>query len=120
MPSSTFCGHPSDEIGWAIQFGAEVKLPQLGPADRIGLGLRYAQGASGFGGGSNLSTARTVRQRQRRIAYGPMTDGVFLNGGQIELTTTWTAQAGYEHSWTPTLKSVVHGWLLVGHVQRRG
>ena len=39
------------------------------------------------------------------LAAGQMTDGVYLNGGQIELTTTWTAMAGYEHSWTPNLKS---------------
>ena len=53
---TTVCGHPDDAIGWAIQFGAEVKLPQLGPADRFGMGLRYAQGASGFGAGSNLGS----------------------------------------------------------------
>jgi hypothetical protein len=103
-PSSTFCGHPDDEIGWAIQFGAEVKLPQLGPQDRVGMGLRYAQGASAFGGGSNLGSGGLFGSGNV-VAYGAITDGVFLNGGTIELTTTWTAQAGYEHSWTPNLKS---------------
>jgi hypothetical protein len=101
---TTFCNHPDDAIGWAIQFGAEFKLPQFGPADRFGFGLRYAQGASAFGGGSNLSSG-SLFGSGNVLAVGQITDGVYLNGGQIELTTTWTAMAGYEHSWTPNLKS---------------
>src|SRR3954470_2027399 len=100
---TTFCGHPDDTLGWAIQGGAEIKLPQLGPQDRIGAGARYAQGASGFGQGSNLNGA-SLYGSGNTIAYGTSSDGVFTNGGQIELTTTWTAQAGYEHSWPPNLK----------------
>jgi hypothetical protein len=100
----TTCGHPSDELGWAIQAGGELKLPQFGPQDRIGAGVRYAQGASAYGGGSNLASAALFGSGNV-LAAGQITDGVYLNGGAIELTTTWTAMAGFEHSWTPTLKS---------------
>jgi hypothetical protein len=101
---TTLCGHPDDEIGWAIEYGAEVKLPQFGPQDRIGMGLRYAQGATGFGGGSNLSSG-ALFGNNNTLAVGSVTDGVYLNGGSIALTTSWTAMGGYEHSWTPTLKT---------------
>jgi len=103
-PSTTFCGHPDDKIGWAVEFGAEVKLPQFGPQDRIGFGARYAEGATGYGAGTNLNGAQLFGSGNL-IAYGPTSDGVFLNNGQIELTTSWTVMGGYEHSWTPTLKS---------------
>ena len=66
---TTFCGHPDDAIGWAIEFGAEIKLPQFGPQDRFGFGLRYAQGASGFGQGSNLNGAQLYGSGNT-IAYG--------------------------------------------------
>ena len=38
-----------------------------------------------------------------------ITDGVFVNGGQFELTTTWTAGAGYEHFWLPNVSTTVYG-----------
>jgi len=107
--ATSFCGHPDNAVGWALQLGAEIKLPQFGPQDRFGFGVRYAQGASAFGGGSNLSSGGLFGSGNV-VAYGAMTDAVYVNptaagGGQLELTTTWTAMAGYEHSWTPTLKS---------------
>jgi hypothetical protein len=68
------------------------------------MGLRYAQGASAFGGGSNLASG-SLFGSGNVVAVGQITDGVFVNGGSIELTTTWTAMGGFEHSWTPNLKS---------------
>ena len=38
-----------------------------------------------------------------------LTDGVFVNGGQFQLTTAWTAGAGYEHFWLPNLSTTVFG-----------
>jgi len=46
---------------------------------------------------------------ENNVALGFITDGVYLNGTGIELTTTWTALAGYEHSWAPTLKTSITG-----------
>ena len=112
-------GHPNNRVGWAIETGAEFKLDVITQGDRIGFGVRYAEGASGFGAGSNLSTLSLYGRTSLAgtvgsLAFGPMTDGVFTgttaaNGTQIELTTTWTAMAGYEHNWTPNLKSSFTG-----------
>jgi hypothetical protein len=146
----TNCGHPNDKVGWAVQTGAEFKMDFINPGDRLGFGARYAQGASGFGGGSNLASPALFGSGNN-LAVGWMTDGVFtggtagagtsgststgnlaacgLGGGppptgglpsigaagitcnasQIELTTTWTVMAAYEHYWTPTLKTSLSG-----------
>ena len=35
--------------------------------------------------------------------------GITCNASQIELTTTWTVSAAYEHYWSPTLKTSFGG-----------
>ena len=100
----TICGHPSDKVGWAVLSGGEVKLPMLGPADRAGYMAHYGVGASAFSGGSNLASP-DLFGTGNQVAAGWITDGVYVNGSGIELTTTWSVGAGYEHSWTPTVKT---------------
>jgi hypothetical protein len=102
------CGHPGDRIGWAIQTGAEFRLPFIAPGDRLGIGARYARGASGFGGGSLLASGGLFGS-SNNVAVGWITDGTYTNGTSIELTTTWTMMAAYEHYWTPQLKTSFSG-----------
>ncbi len=108
LTGTTQCGHPDDEIGWAVMGGAELKMDFITPGDRFGVGVNYAVGASGFGGGGLLGTA-SLFDTGNQIALGWLTDGVYVNGSNIELTTTWTVLAAYEHLWTPTLKTSVSG-----------
>jgi len=102
------CNAPADKIGWAINTGAEFKLPMLAPGDRFGFNFRYSQGASNFGGGTNLSSAGLFGSGNN-VAYGFNTDGVYVDGQGIQLTSVWTAGAGYEHNWTPELKTSFTG-----------
>ena len=104
--STTQCGHPSDRVGFFVMGGGELKLPILGPGDRIGADIRYSQGASGYGGGSNLSSP-SLFDTGNHLAVGWMTDGVYVNGSGIELTTAWTVQGGYSHNWSPTFYSTI-------------
>jgi hypothetical protein len=105
---TTQCGHPSDAIGYFLQGGGELKLPLLGPGDKIGFGVRYAVGASGFGGGSNLASPALFGSGNT-AAIGWMSDGVFVNGSSIELTQTMAVQGGYMHYWMPTLSTDIFG-----------
>jgi hypothetical protein len=135
---TTGCGYPSDKVGWAIQTGAEFKVDFINPGDRFGFGARYAQGASGFGAGSNLNSAGLFGAGNQ-VAVGFASDAVFTGGtayagnpiaacniagtalptigtqgvtcnaSSLQLTTTWTVMAGYEHYWTPALKSSFTG-----------
>jgi Porin subfamily len=100
------CGHPSDKVGFFVMGGGELKLPQFGPGDRVGAGVRYSQGASSYGAGLNLASP-DLFSGGNNLALGWMTDGVFVNGSGIELTTAWGVSAGYEHHWNPTLYSSV-------------
>jgi len=134
----TTCGHPDDKVGWAIQTGAEFKMDFITPGDRFGFGARYAEGASGFGAGSNLASPGLFGSGNQ-VAVGFMSDAVFTGGtafaaspiaacaiagsvlppigtagttcnaSQLNLTTTWTVAAAYEHYWTPNFKSSFTG-----------
>ncbi len=104
----TTCGHPGDRVGWVLMEGGELKLPKFGPGDRIGYFAHYGQGTSGYSGGGSLSSPALFGSGNN-IAAGWLTDGVYVNGSQIELTTSWTVAAGYEHYWTPTLSTSVTG-----------
>ena len=43
-------------------------------------------------------------------------DGIFVNGSGIELTTAWGVQAAYEHHWSPTLwTSIFAGYAAVSY-----
>jgi Porin subfamily len=109
------CGHPSDKVGFFLMGGGELKLPELGAGDRIGANVRYSQGASGYGGGSNLSSP-ALFNAGNNLALGWMTDGVYVNGSGIELTTAWGVSAGYEHHWSPTVwTSIFAGYAAINY-----
>jgi hypothetical protein len=101
----TTCGHPADRVGWVILTGGELKLPMIAAGDRVGYFAHYGQGTSAYSGGGNLSSP-ALFGAGNTLAAGWLTDGVFVNGSGIELTTTWTVGAGYEHYWMPGLPSL--------------
>ena len=100
---TTLCGHPADKVGSFVEVGGEYKLPG---GDRVGAGFRYAVGASQFGAGSTLASP-DLFDGGNNVAIGFTSDGVFVNGSGIELTTTWSVQGGYEHRWLPNLSTDV-------------
>jgi hypothetical protein len=104
----TTCGHPDDKWGWAVVSGAEIKLDMLSPGSRIGGYFNYGVGASAFGGGSNL-VSPGLYGSGNNVALGFITDAVYLNNGQLEQTTSWTAGAGFEYFWTRNFSSTIYG-----------
>src|SRR5262249_10976974 len=104
--STTLCGHPSDKLGFFVQAGGEVKLPMLGPGDRIGGAFRFSEGGSAFGGGLRLASP-SLFSAGNNFAVGWMSDGIYVNGSGIELTTAWSAQGGYAHYWSPTFNTTI-------------
>src|ERR1700752_424184 len=94
------CGHPDDKWGWAVLSGIDIKAPWAGPGDHFGGFFYYGRGTSAYSGGSNLASPGLFAGGNT-VALGVMTDAVFVNGGQLELTTTWGTVAGYEHFWLP-------------------
>jgi Porin subfamily len=102
------CGYPDDKWGWAVLSGIDIKAPWSGPGDHFGGFFNYGQGTSAYSGGGQLASPGLFGSGNN-VALGVITDAVYLNGGQLQLTTTWTAGAGYEHFWVPTVSTTVYG-----------
>jgi hypothetical protein len=102
------CGYPDDKWGWAVLSGIDIKAPWAGPGDHFGGFFNYGVGAAAYAGGTNLNSPGLFGANNQ-VALGVITDGVFVNGGQLQLTTTWTVGGGYEHFWLPNLSTTLWG-----------
>jgi Porin subfamily len=102
------CDYPDDKWGWAVLSGIDIKAPWAGPGDHFGGYFNYGVGAAAYSGGSNL-TSPGLFGGGNTVALGVITDGVFVNGGQFELTTAWSAGGGWEHFWLPNVSTAVYG-----------
>jgi porin-like protein len=108
QPGTSQCGYPDDKWGWAVLSGIDIKAPWIGPGDHFGGFFDYGVGAAAYSGGSNL-TSPSLFGSGNTVAFGVITDAVYVNGGQLQLTTTWSTGAGYEHFWLPNVSSTVYG-----------
>jgi hypothetical protein len=105
---TTQCGYPDDKWGWAVLSGIDIKAPWAGPGDHFGGYFNYGQGAAAYSGGSQL-TSPGLFGSGNTVAFGVITDAVFVNGGQLQLTTAWSTGFGYEHFWLPNVSTTVFG-----------
>src|SRR5262249_45146629 len=85
-----------------------IKAPWIGPGDHYGGFFNYGQGAAAYAGGSSLASPGLFGSGNQ-VAFGVLTDAVFVNGGQFQLTTTWSTGGGYEHFWLPNVSTTVYG-----------
>jgi porin-like protein len=104
---TTQCDYPDDKWGWAVLSGIDIKAPWLGPGDHFGGSINYGQGAAAYSGGSNLNSPGLFGANNQ-VALGVITDAVYISGGQLELTTAWSATVGYEHFWLPNFSTTVY------------
>jgi hypothetical protein len=102
------CNSPDDKWGWAVLSGIDIKAPWSGPGDHFGGYFNYGQGAAAYAGGNNLNSP-SLFGAGNTVAVGVISDAVFVNGGQFELTTAWTTGGGYEHFWLPNFSTTVYG-----------
>jgi hypothetical protein len=96
-------GHPEDKYGWALAGGAKFNLPG---GDMIGFNVCYSEGAAGYCTNQGVFQ---LYQNSDRVGLAWITDGVFANGTQIELTKVWSALVGYEHIWNPKWRTSIGG-----------
>ncbi len=108
QPGTTWCNYPDDDWGWAVLSGIDIKAPWAGPGDHFGGYFNYGVGAAAYAGGSNLNSPGFYGGGNQ-IGVGIITDAVYVNGSQFELTTTWTAGGGFEHFWLPNFSTTVYG-----------
>jgi porin-like protein len=106
----TTCGNPDSKLGWAAGGGGTIKLPMIAAGDQIGAQFVYSRGAAAYAANGHNSGGLFGGGNQ--VAVGWLTDGVFVTGSQVELTTAWSVVAAYEHFWTPEFKTSLYGAYL--------
>ena len=89
-------------------WGIDIKAPWIGTGDHFGGYFNYGQGAAAYSGGNNLSSPGLFGGGNQ-VALGVITDAVYVNGGELQLTTAWTAGAGWEHFWLPNVSTAWYG-----------
>ena len=113
-------GHPADKWGFAGQLALSIKNIPTGPGDTLNVQGVYTNGASRYNfqslapinyamyGGSNLAGAF------QSLGFAGVSDAVFANGTQQQLTTTYGFRGAFTHNWNPFWNTAVYGsWSAV-------
>jgi hypothetical protein len=113
-------GHPADKWGFAGQLALSIKNIPTGVGDTINLQGVYTNGASRYNfqslapinyamyGGSNMAGA------YQSLGFAGVSDSVFANGTQQQLTTTYGFRGAYTHNWDAFWNTAVYGsWSAV-------
>jgi hypothetical protein len=100
--SVTYAG---DEYGWAVGGGVKFNLPTLGKGDNISAEIDYAKGAIGYVG---YGLGNFAIRHGDSTGVGNVADAVVV-GNVIQLTTGWSAVAGYQHAWNANWKTSLYG-----------
>jgi Porin subfamily len=109
-------GHPDDKWGWAAMAGVRINTPFIGTGDYLQLQGIYTQGALRYLF-QNPNNNWWV-QNGFNTAYGVLSDAVYggspndpLGPSQtdLNLTTAWGVNAGYEHFWNPRWRTSLYG-----------
>ena len=103
-------GHPANVVGWAVGAGAKILTPSIGVGDYFQFQVNYSEGASGY---ENASGAGLYSMFNGGVGgsygFGIMSDGVYANGGSVQLTTSWGVNAAFEHHWNPHWQTSIYG-----------
>ena len=120
---NTCSGHPQDEIGFAIGAGIKINFPMIGPGDYLQAQVNYTEGAlryaaltpsaAGspgiFAGGTQFGMGLWNTAGYCGAGPANVTGACPAGGSGLQLTTAWSAQAAYEHYWTPSLRTSLVG-----------
>ena len=99
-----------EEIGWAVQGGLKINLPQLATGDVLWLQAAYSEGAlsyagnpARFGGQQSLSNSYSGRFSVSTV------DSFIGQDGKQKLTEAWAITGAFLHYWTPQWRSAAFG-----------
>lgn len=93
---ASFAGRADpDTLGYAVQAGVMIDLPQLAAGDTLYLQTAYANGATAYLGLIDPSGALTPP------------DAYLSQDGDLSTVSGWNLTAQYLHTWTGTLNSAV-------------
>jgi len=103
-------GHPSTAWGFAVSGGFTLNDVLGWKGDTFGVQATYTQGAFSYAAaGVQSGTQLQVYGSGNNAAFGWASDGTFVTGGNVELTTVWGINGGFQHIWSPRWKSSLYG-----------
>jgi hypothetical protein len=92
------------EYGWAAQGGVQINLPMIAEDDFAYVSGAYSEGALSY----LISGAGVGRDGNNDLFNGLLTaDYTGGAGGNINLTTGWNVNGGFEHHWSPNWRSSI-------------
>jgi len=112
-------GHPDNAFGWAVGGAFTINLPSFGATsnvnsqpnvDQLQFSAAYGVGAVGYT--TNMNGGSLLVNGNSSLAFTNMSDGFYnaaLNGGQVSMSTAWSAYGGYQHLWTPNWRTSLYG-----------
>jgi hypothetical protein len=106
-PSQVF-GHPGEAWGWAVGGGAKF-VNFLLPRDKLEFQINYCHGAYAYCDIPGLYTQNWMYGRANTLAMGYGMDGLYQNGGQVQLMDAFSFAVGYEHYWNQQWRTAVVG-----------
>jgi Porin subfamily len=101
-------GHPGEAWGWAVGGGAKF-VNFLLPRDQLEFQANFCQGAYAYCDIPALYTQNFMYGRANTVAMGYAFDGIFNNGGQVQLTNSASFAVGYQHYWNQQWRTSVAG-----------
>ncbi|MEX2036268.1 MAG: porin, partial [Xanthobacteraceae bacterium] len=107
-------GHPGDKWGWAVGGGIKINLPMIAAGDYVAAQVAYSEGALQYICQHPGCSFDNAFQGGSSFGYGIWTDAVYgaTLGDEMQLTTGWGVAAAWEHFWTPSLRTSLHGGYL--------
>jgi porin-like protein len=124
LTQSLLCGHPDDELGFAVGAGFKFNVPMPGGlTDVFSAQFNYAEGATRyvvlgpagtnapnfFNGNAGVGTIGSLGLGFWQDAYFANPGFVAGYDGSIQKQTAWGINAAWDHLWTPNLKTSVYG-----------
>ena len=114
-------GFVKESVGWGITGGMKINLPMMGPGDHLILNAAYGDGfldivssanTSAITGDSGRMFGGLLRQDSNAwVHQNAGCVGAVAACYSMSNSTGWSAEAFYDHYWSPTVRSV----LMVGY-----
>ena len=101
-------GHPGEAWGYAVGTGAKF-VNFLLPKDMIEFQVNYCHGATAYCFIPGLYSWNWLYGDGNTVGQGFAVDGVFNNGGQVQLSDAFSFSVGYQHYWNPQWRTAVVG-----------
>jgi hypothetical protein len=109
--NSIAAGGPDTTWGFAVGGGLKLNAPMIGKGDYLQTQVNYAQGASRYVIFTPSFNYGYVEGQNE--AFGVLSDAVYGGTGatatDLNLTTAWGVNAGYEHFWSNSWKTSLYG-----------